>query len=72
MTDCQGRIPEKPGSQRAASCGVKSLRPRKAEYETKDDGARVLVDESQITPNDLIRAYTALADTDPDPVVKPR
>lgn len=41
-------------------------------YKTQDDGTRVLVDESQITPNDLIRAYTALADTDPNPVVKPR
>lgn len=41
-------------------------------YETRDDGTRVIVDESQITPNDLIRAYTALADTDPDPIVKPR
>lgn len=41
-------------------------------YKTQDDGIRVLVDETEIPPNDLIRAYTALADTDPDPVVKPR
>lgn len=41
-------------------------------YKTQEGGTRVIVDESQITPNDLIRAYTALAETDPDPIVKPR
>lgn len=41
-------------------------------YKTQDDGTRVLVDETEIPPNDLIRAYMALADTDPDPIVKPR
>lgn len=31
-----------------------------------------LVDEQIIGANDLIRAYKAFVDTDPDPIVKPR